>query len=110
LRTQAGKVVGISMTTSNFLPLSATHVGIEIADELLDGFLALEEVWAPPVPVDDRDFMPRASACSTCSGPVNPVPPMTKMLSGAAARSIGRREPWVCSSSAPKESPGVHRG
>src|SRR6185437_11281238 len=34
---------------------------------------------------------PRAIAYSTCSGPVNPVPPRIKMSSAALARSTGSR-------------------
>src|SRR5262249_17509854 len=49
---------------------------------------------------------PRAIAYSTCSGPVNPVPPRIRMFSDAFARSTGRGEEGRVSADTAEANPG----
>ena len=88
-RTQAGSVVGLSITTSNLRPLSA----------LMSPFMSPISCSTRPLKKSGRVLLrlisvtscPRAIAYSTCSGPVNPVPPRMRILSGFFARSTGAR-------------------
>src|SRR5262249_46447060 len=88
-RTQPGSVVGLSITTSNLSPLSA----------LMSPFKSPISRSTRPLKKSGRVLLrlinvtecPRAIAYSTCSGPVNPVPPRMRILSGFFAR------PTACS-------------
>src|ERR1051325_12071580 len=89
-RTHAGRVVGLSITTSNFFPCSAL-VSLFKSPINSSATRPLKKSGRVLLRLNNVTRCPRAIAYSTCSGPVNPVPPRIRMLSGALARPTSRR-------------------
>src|ERR1041385_3087177 len=89
LRTQAGAVVGLSITTSNLGPFRALMSSLR--SPINCSTRPLKKSGRVLLRLISVTLWPRAIAYSTCSGPVNPVPPRIRMLSDAPARSVRRR-------------------
>src|SRR5437016_11493734 len=82
-RTQTGRVVGLSMQTSHFLPLSASSCPLRSPISCSASFGSSPGCVLPRL--NTVTLCPRPSAYLTWKGPVKPVPPRIKMRRDLAA-------------------------
>src|SRR5438477_3232446 len=82
-RTQTGSVVGISMHTSHFFPLSASSCPLRSPISCSASFGSSPGCVLPRL--NTVTLCPRLSAYFTWNGPVKPLPPRIRIRSGFAA-------------------------